>query len=116
MGGKILWALLALIAFSSVRGALIRNGTLPADAPNTTVPATAPAIATITMLQYSQLYDGISYDGAVKTLGAPGVELSSNNIGGTHTVMYQWKVGFMASMNATFQNDKLVGKAQMGLK
>ena len=58
----------------------------------------------------------MTYRQAVATLGAEGVEMSSNDIGGSQTVMYQWKVGSMTNKNAMFQNDKLVSKAQFGLE
>ena len=70
----------------------------------------------ITMEQYNDLATGMSYQQAVATLGAEGAEMSSNDIGGSHTVMYQWKAGTMANMNAMFQNDKLISKAQFGLE
>ena len=70
----------------------------------------------ITMQRYGELRTGMTYRQAVATLGAEGVEMSSNDIGGSHTVMYQWKAGMMANMNAMFQNDKLISKAQFGLK
>ena len=68
------------------------------------------------MQRYGELRTGMTYRQAVATLGAEGVEMSSNDIGGSHTVMYQWKAGMMANMNAMFQNDKLISKAQFGLK
>ena len=71
----------------------------------------------VTMARYTALPHGISYHDAVAILGADGTELSSNEIGGTKTVMYQWPgQGRGANMNATFQNDKLVSKAQFGLR
>ena len=74
------------------------------------------ASGSVTMASYAALKPGMTYEQAVKILGGPGKELSSNAIGGFTTVMYQWDGGFMANMNATFQNGKLVSKAQLGLK
>jgi hypothetical protein len=67
---------------------------------------------------YSKLRDGMSYRQAVSTIGCDGSELSSSEIGGTRTVMYAWSGRGMlgANMNAMFQDDRLVMKAQFGLK
>ncbi|HMU33877.1 MAG TPA: DUF3862 domain-containing protein [Pyrinomonadaceae bacterium] len=70
------------------------------------------------MANYSKLKTGMKYAEVVKILGEEGEELSSNEIGGTKTVMYKWDgaAGWGANMNAMFQNDKLVSKSQFGLK
>ncbi len=58
----------------------------------------------------------MSYAQAVEILGDPGEEMSSNEIAGTKTVMYMWEGRTMgANMNAMFQNDKMIQKAQFGL-
>lgn len=49
-------------------------------------------------------------------ISKPMQELSRNEIAGTETVMYMWEGGFGANMNAMFQNDKLIQKAQLGLR
>ena len=58
----------------------------------------------------------MSYAKVVKILGRGGGEVSSNAIGGIRTVMYQWTNSGYSNMNAMFQNDKLVMKAQFGLE
>lgn len=71
----------------------------------------------VTMAKYSALTEGMSYADAVRILGAEGTEISRADLAGTTTVMYQWmgtSVG--ANMNAMFQNDRLVTKAQFGLR
>lgn len=65
---------------------------------------------------FSALKTGMSYQQAVSIIGCEGSEMSRSEMGGYVTVMYGWSGGFLASMNAMFQNDKLVTKAQMGLK
>ncbi len=57
----------------------------------------------------------MTYRQVVGILGEEGTVMSENEIGGYKTVMYQWKSGVLANMNATFQNDKLISKAQFGL-
>lgn len=77
--------------------------------------ASAPKTG-LTMERYAQLQPGMSYSKAVVILGEEGQELSSNEIAGNHTVMYQWEGRGMGNMNAMFQNDKLISKAQFGLQ
>jgi hypothetical protein len=51
-------------------------------------------------------------------IGCAGEEVSRVSIGGRETVMVSWtgNGGFMSNMNATFDNDHLVAKAQLGLE
>lgn len=71
----------------------------------------------VTLTQFNQLRDGMSYKEAVAILGSEGVEQSSSNVAGIKTVMYAWNGNtFGANMNAMFQDDKLVQKAQFGLE
>jgi hypothetical protein len=67
---------------------------------------------------YLSLREGMTYAQAVSALGSSGQEISRSNLAGFTTVMYQWTVddGSGANMNAMFQNDRLVTKAQFGLK
>jgi hypothetical protein len=70
----------------------------------------------VTAEGYANLRTGDSYANAVSKLGCSGTEISSSEIAGTRTIMYQWwGVGVGANMNAMFQNDELVTKAQFGL-
>lgn len=93
--------------------------TSPADASE---PAEPPAVedsqpkSGVTAANYARLTDGMRYSEVVRILGEPGKEVSSSELGGIRTVMYQWQGNiFGGNMNAMFQNDKLVTKAQMGL-
>lgn len=71
----------------------------------------------VTMANYNKLRDGITYAQAVAILGKEGTEISSNNIAGIKTVMYEWKGdGWGTNMNAMFQDGKLISKAQFGLE
>lgn len=77
----------------------------------------------VTMDEYRQLKNGISYDEAVRIIGSAGEEMSSNTIDGVPgvmpsvtTIMYSWQNDDASNMNAMFQNDKLTTKAQFGLK
>lgn len=84
---------------------------------NQEVKKIAPEIG-VNMKNYLKLGTGISYQEAVNILGKEGEEMTSNEMMGTKTIMYKWDAdsGFGSNMNATFQDDKLVSKAQFGLK
>jgi hypothetical protein len=76
----------------------------------------------ITKAKYGQILDGMSYKEVVQIIGKEGEELSSSNIpaipgvmGSITTKMYMWKNSDGSNMNAMFQNDKLMQKAQFGL-
>jgi hypothetical protein len=71
----------------------------------------------VTLAQYHQLTDGMSYGQAVNVLGSSGTEISRSSVAGFSTVMYQWEGTHNGgNMNAMFQNDRLVSKAQAGLR
>ena len=77
----------------------------------------------VTFDDYQRIQSGISYRQVVAIIGAEGEELSRNKINGVpgvmesiETVMYQWVNGNGSNMNAIFQNNKLMQKAQFGLK
>ncbi len=71
----------------------------------------------VTLAGYNHIKTGMTYAQVVKILGEDGVELSSNDIGGYRTVMYQWKgEDGISNMNAMFQNGRLISKAQFGLR
>lgn len=70
----------------------------------------------VTLETYTQIKPGMSYE-EVKEIIGDGIELQRSGIGEYEIVLYQWKgKGFMTSMNAMFQNDSLISKAQLGLK
>jgi hypothetical protein len=77
----------------------------------------------VTMAEYQQLQNGMSYQQVVQVIGQPGEEASRNHMDGVpgvmesvETVMYQWINPGGSNMNAMFQNDKLIQKAQFGLR
>lgn len=73
--------------------------------------------AGVTLANYLRLQTGMSYADVAAILGKSGTEMSSNEIAGTRTVMYQWDgTSSGANMNAMFQNDRMIQKAQFGLK
>lgn len=70
----------------------------------------------VTLKEFNEIKTGMSYDEVVKIVGFEGEESSMNELAGIKTIMYTWSNPTFSNMNATFQNDKLVSKAQFGLK
>ena len=75
---------------------------------------------TMTMEEFSQLKDGMSYEDATAIIGGPGEVMSESGTKGEalHTIMYQYKGegDLGANANVMFQGNKLNTKAQFGLK
>jgi hypothetical protein len=77
----------------------------------------------VTRAQYERLREGMSYSEAVRVIGRDGEELSSSHFEGVpgivpniSTQMYMWHTADGSNMNAIFQNDRMVIKAQFGLR
>lgn len=70
----------------------------------------------ITMAQYNQIQPGMSYSEVVAILGRDGEEMSSSDVAGIRTILYGWSNRSGANMNAMFQQDAMVQKAQFGLR
>jgi Domain of Unknown Function with PDB structure (DUF3862) len=89
----------------------------PGSANTLKMPSASSNSAGVTMANYDRLKTGIKYVEVVKALGKEGTEMSSSEISGIKTIMYKWDgEGFGANMNVMIQNNKLVSKAQFGLK
>jgi len=65
---------------------------------------------------YETLFDGMSYTDVTRVIGSAGEEMSRSELGNIDTVMYSWKNRDGSNMNAMFQNDRLIQKAQFGLR
>jgi len=100
----------------------------PSPTSSTTTPASAPAPKpapvtnkqTMTKAEFDQLKSGMTYEEATKIIGGPGEVMSESGSPGedAHTVMYTYKGegSLGANANVMFQGNKLMNKAQMGLK
>lgn len=72
----------------------------------------------ITMSDYNQIQEGMSYDEVKEIIGSEGQLTSTSSMNGYTISIYTWYGNGAAGSNAnvTFTNDAVTGKAQVGLK
>lgn len=72
----------------------------------------------ITLANYNQIQNGMTYNQVVEILGRHGVESSQAAGEGVAVSLITWEVpdGLGSNMNITFQNGRVTGKAQLGLR
>jgi len=77
----------------------------------------------VSLSDYERIRPGMSYFEVRMIIGDGGTELSRSHLDGVagvmesiDTVMYGWSNANGSNMNAMFQNDKLIQKAQFGLR
>ena len=87
------------------------NSTSPGN--RSTVPANADGL---TMAKYNQLKNEMSKSEVERILGGPGEEVSSSTGGGVTFSVYKWSGENYTSVIVTFRDNKLMTKAQVGLK
>ena len=91
-------------------------------ADNKPIPTPTPAKAItrstgISMTSYQRISSGMSYEEVRGIIGESGEELSRVDIEGAPlTIMYMWASADGSNMNVMFQGNKVVQKAQFGLK
>ena len=95
----------------------------PAAAAATTPSRILDASTAITITQYDELETGTSYVDACRVLGMSGQELARCSFPGApgamepiETIVYGWINANGSSVNATFQNDRLIAKGQLRLQ
>ena len=84
----------------------------------TTVPnlPTNDKKSSLTIAQYNQVKNGMTYQETVDAIGSEGTEVSSTEISGYKTATYKWEGENYSFIFLTFQNDKLISKTQTNLK
>ena len=70
----------------------------------------------VTRAEYNRIKPGMSYSEVADIIG-DGTEISRSDMAGYTTEMYSWEnPSGLGNMNAMFQNDELISKAQFGLE
>ncbi len=72
----------------------------------------------ITLDEYTSIKNGMTYDEVVKLIGSEGTSMSESSVGNVSIKIISWYGnGFDGSnANVTFTNNKVTGKAQIGLE
>jgi len=72
----------------------------------------------VTLANFNRIQPGMSYQQVVDILGKQGTVSAESHLAGYHTIIYSWNgpKNDGANMNATFQNGRLINKAQAFLK
>lgn len=116
----------AFLAFAISRAYLPKEGR---STPIRSAPRYVPSFRdtlreqVVTRAEYDRIQSGMSYWQVQSVIGDLGTEISSGRIEGVPDVMdsivtvaYSWTNDDGSNMIAMFQNDKLIQKAQFGLK
>jgi hypothetical protein len=71
-----------------------------------------------TLAEYMALQVGMTLDDANRTIGCRGTEVSRVSLDGYETAIVSWpgESGGISNMNATFDNGRLTGRAQLALR
>lgn len=78
-------------------------------------PAQTYSAQTYSASTFANIQNGMKQRDLFDLVG-PGELLSESSVGDIHTVMYQWKNSDGSNFNVMLQNDRVVMKAQYGLK
>jgi len=120
------WAVLAVIVFfmgqphevSPVRTVPVQQNPNILQTPETQTPqAINETPAVITLAEYNQLQDGMSYSKVVGIIGSEGIIDSQSDAGDYHAIVYHWTGNDdYSEAYVEFENDELIYKVQIGLK
>lgn len=119
--GRAFWCALVSFAALIFAGNMLSPDSARIAVKNTAISAPIQTVddsaCGATMAEFSSLQTGMAYQRVVRIIGCDGTELSSGEFAGVRTIMFMWP-GESAggNMNAMFQDDKLINKAQLGLK
>lgn len=132
MNKKLKWGLI-IVGGMAVVGGMMDNGKTngdhaPKEAPKVVNTTPAPTNVqpkeepknkpTITLAEFQQVKNGMTYEEVVKIIGGQGTLQSEAGDGKYKIEMYSWdgEGGFGANANVTFQGGKVTAKAQIGLQ
>lgn len=81
-------------------------------------PSTPKNAETISYDEYTKIETGMTYDEVCKIVGSYGYEMARTEMVGYQTVIVAWdgEGSIGANANVTFQNGKVIAKAQAGLR
>ncbi len=119
----LLVGFLALAGLGIIVSLMTEDSNTPSSKPEAGFKIPSIGKQIVTFDEYKRIKNGMSYSEVVQIIGDEGEEMSRNKMDGVpgvmesiETVMYQWVNNNGSNMNAIFQNNKLIQKAQFGLK
>lgn len=65
--------------------------------------------------KFEKIESGMTYDQVKEIIGSDGTEQSTSAVGNTTTTIYEWDSDSFGVATVTFQDDKVVNKAQAGV-
>lgn len=122
-GGILKWILIIFVALIII-GAIAGGGNDSSnDSSNTTSSSsvdkndgTKKEASGLTEEKYNSIEQGMTYDEVVGIIGEEGTNISEVELGGITTVVYEWTASDgWGNANITFQDNKVVNKAQFGV-
>lgn len=106
-----------LTACGAAKPAASPSAAATEPAPAVTQSAPASAAGTMSLEEFNQIQNGMSYEEVQKIIGSAGTVLSESSIGGISIRIVSWLGNGSLGSNAaiTFQNGAVSGKSQAGL-
>ncbi len=123
-GGKgkiILIAVIVIIVIAAIGSGNSSSSSTDTSNTNTDVASTENNTVTketsgITEEEFDSIETGMTYDEVVAIIGEDGTNISESEVAGINTVIYEWTSSeIWGNANITFQNGKVVNKAQFGV-
>lgn len=65
--------------------------------------------------KFKQIQNGMTYDQVKQIIGSDGTEQSTTEVSGITTKIYEWEADGFGAATVTFEDDKVVNKAQFGV-
>lgn len=123
-GGKgkiILIAVIVIIVLAAIGSGNSSSSSTDTSNTNTGVASTEnntieKETSGITEEEFDSIETGMTYDEVVAIIGEDGTNISESEVAGINTVIYEWTSSeIWGNANITFQNGKVVNKAQFGV-
>lgn len=122
-GGKLKWVIIAIIVIvviAAVGGGNSKDSKKSSGKKSESTSSSnnnsAKESAGINEEKFDSIQNGMSYEEVKNIIGQDGENISESDVAGTKTVMYQWTASDgWGNATVTFQDDKVINKAQFGV-
>lgn len=119
-GGILKWIVIIFVALIiiGIIGSISDGNTKENNSSNPSSQASTPSkeVNGLTEEKYNAIETGMTYAEVVSIIGEDGINISESEFAGIKTVMYEWKSAeSWGNANITFQDGKVINKAQFGV-